>query len=532
MKKIYIILFAGLTIFQSQAQVIESDSLALVAIYNTLDGPNWDRQENWLNGHVGTWEGITVSENRVTDLTLNTNGLKGDLPDELYQLTGLTRFNFLNNDITGELKPEIGNMTLLFDLGFQGCKLTGSIPEEITNIPRLNALFFADNRLSGPLPDFLDQIPNLNTIFIQFNNFSGEIPDSWGDITKLSTLAISGNQITGTLGPLSSLRKIRNFISSGNNWDEQSFPVWLDLQEELFRFQCIECNFVGDVPEMDLTDQEDFNNISVSNNHLTGGVEYLFGLQEDRVFNLNVGNNDFTGTFPSSLIKNVSRIDIRDCDFDSFDSFNYNDLNQILMFGNKFTFETLLPHKAIINSDTVSISASPQDSTLSEERIDKNSGESITIESGDNADFNKYVWLKDGQNIQGAKESTLVLNNLSQNDAGVYTCRITNDTIKNVIIYRNFIKLIIDGITATKKINETSEINIFPNPVQNYLNINNSTEKKLDLLIYSETGQLILKENNIKNNYSVSVEKLNPGFYFIKLIKEDQQYIGRFIKTN
>ncbi|MEN8194176.1 MAG: hypothetical protein ABFS12_15235, partial [Bacteroidota bacterium] len=51
------------------AQVLEQDSLALVALYDSTGGNNWTNNENWLTGPVSTWYGIKVLENRVDVIT-------------------------------------------------------------------------------------------------------------------------------------------------------------------------------------------------------------------------------------------------------------------------------------------------------------------------------------------------------------------------------------------------------------------------------------------------------------------------------
>ncbi|MBI4649364.1 MAG: hypothetical protein HY738_22885, partial [Bacteroidia bacterium] len=74
MKKLNLLLcFVFLFIFNSnttKAQVLEQDSLALVALYNSTDGDNWFNNTNWLIGPVSTWYGITISENRVIRITI------------------------------------------------------------------------------------------------------------------------------------------------------------------------------------------------------------------------------------------------------------------------------------------------------------------------------------------------------------------------------------------------------------------------------------------------------------------------------
>jgi hypothetical protein len=43
------------------------DSLALVALYDSTDGPNWD-DDTWLIGSPDTWDGVFIQEGRVVEL--------------------------------------------------------------------------------------------------------------------------------------------------------------------------------------------------------------------------------------------------------------------------------------------------------------------------------------------------------------------------------------------------------------------------------------------------------------------------------
>src|SRR6476619_1194566 len=75
--------------------VNKQDSLALVDLYNSTNGPNWALWENWLTGPVKTWYGITVTGTRITEIYLAGNGLKGNIPASLGNLSEL---NYLNLD--------------------------------------------------------------------------------------------------------------------------------------------------------------------------------------------------------------------------------------------------------------------------------------------------------------------------------------------------------------------------------------------------------------------------------------------------
>ena len=81
----------------------ETDREALVALYNTTDGENWNGSANWLSDlPLGEWEGVTTnSDGRVTELNLGENVLSGEIPAELGSLSNLTRLGLRNNELSG-----------------------------------------------------------------------------------------------------------------------------------------------------------------------------------------------------------------------------------------------------------------------------------------------------------------------------------------------------------------------------------------------------------------------------------------------
>src|SRR5437867_1448319 len=84
----------------AQAQVNVQDSLALVDLYNSTDGPNWRHQDNWLIGPVSTWERIKVKHERVTEVHLYNNRLKGSIPSSLGNLGELQYMTLTGNELT------------------------------------------------------------------------------------------------------------------------------------------------------------------------------------------------------------------------------------------------------------------------------------------------------------------------------------------------------------------------------------------------------------------------------------------------
>ena len=123
------------------AQVLEQDSLALVAFYNSTGGPNWTNNSNWLTGPVSTWYGVTVQEGRVTELKVYSNNLNGTLPNELGQLNKLIKITLSNNqNLTGSIPENVFYINSLVWLAIGNCSLTGIIPNSIGNCSFMKSL--------------------------------------------------------------------------------------------------------------------------------------------------------------------------------------------------------------------------------------------------------------------------------------------------------------------------------------------------------------------------------------------------------
>ncbi len=88
-QRMLLLIMLVLPVIVVQAQVAQEDSLALVALYQTTDGANWSDNTNWLTGPVSMWHGVTVTQDRITRLALNSNHLSGIIPPELGNLANL-----------------------------------------------------------------------------------------------------------------------------------------------------------------------------------------------------------------------------------------------------------------------------------------------------------------------------------------------------------------------------------------------------------------------------------------------------------
>ena len=165
------------------------DYNALVALYNSTNGDNWNNNNNWLDNTtpLNSWHGIVLTNGRVTQLNLGGNNLTGSLPKKIGDFSELTSINLWSNQITGSIPPEIGNLSKLTYLDLAPNNFSGSIPEEIGNLTNLETLWLNQSGLSGNIPSSFTNLSKLRYLYLQSsigpgweNNtaaYSGDFPD-------------------------------------------------------------------------------------------------------------------------------------------------------------------------------------------------------------------------------------------------------------------------------------------------------------------------------------------------------------------
>lgn len=248
------------------AQVLEQDSLALVALYDSTDGANWTDNTNWLTGPVSTWYGITVSGDRVARVALRSNNLVGTIPHEIGDLTNLTVLDLYTNQLTGSIPPEIGKLTSLTELNLHLNQLTGSIPPEIGNLTNLINWYMKSNQLTGHIPPEIGNLKNLRDLYLHTNQLDGPIPTEIGNLTNLINLDIHNNQLTDTIsseiGNLTDL----TLLSLCNNQLSGSIPIEIGNLINLERFYLYNNHFT-DLP--DLSSDTSLTDLRIQENKFT-----------------------------------------------------------------------------------------------------------------------------------------------------------------------------------------------------------------------------------------------------------------------
>jgi hypothetical protein len=104
---------------------LKRDSLALLAIYDAMDGVNWTGTIlGWRRDTttpVKDWTGIVDLGNRISRINLPARGLKNEVPEEIRDLTKREVIDFSENEITG--LPDLTSMSRLASVNVSGNKL-------------------------------------------------------------------------------------------------------------------------------------------------------------------------------------------------------------------------------------------------------------------------------------------------------------------------------------------------------------------------------------------------------------------------
>ena len=104
-----------------EAPGLVRDCNTLLAVKDTLRG---SASLNWRKTiPINRWDGVTVSNSRVTQLDLSDNQLTGSIPEELGNLSQLEWLSLRENQLTGRIPPELDSIDTLYLYGNEslGC---------------------------------------------------------------------------------------------------------------------------------------------------------------------------------------------------------------------------------------------------------------------------------------------------------------------------------------------------------------------------------------------------------------------------
>lgn len=222
----------------------EAERAALMAIFNALDGPNWESHGYWgTEAPVTRWPKVMCDENgHVVSLNLNDPRIKGSLPPEIGNLPYLTDLNmggpYVDCHFTGSLPEEIGNLTNLKRLQMDNCPFEGRLPESLGNLSNLERLYitYCEKLAPGPIPSWIGNLTKLKVLQIYGHNFTGQLPESIGNLTNLEHLDIKHCSLDSTVpASFGNLRNLKFLRMSENGNLHGPIPASLSNLPEWWR---------------------------------------------------------------------------------------------------------------------------------------------------------------------------------------------------------------------------------------------------------------------------------------------------------
>ena len=195
----------------------------LEKLYYDTNGGEWEVNDGWtVEESICDWFGITCSTDLtyVTGITLQDNGLSGEVPTDIYNLPMLETIMLKKNDITVSMsgigKASNLRMLSLSETGISSVQgisaakgtlrylhLTNNnldaIPEEIYDLTKLEDLYMNYNEITTPISTRIGDLTNLKNFFLFHNQIPGTLPTEIGRLADLRVMALGENYLTGII---------------------------------------------------------------------------------------------------------------------------------------------------------------------------------------------------------------------------------------------------------------------------------------------------------------------------------------------
>ena len=285
-----------------------SDREILEILYEAMAGASWFRSDNWLtDAPLHEWYGVKADgQERVVELHLQENGLKGSIPQEIGSLSSLRALDLSVNEMTGPIPPELGNLTDLRLLNLHGDwerdaqRLNGPIPPELGGLANLRTLNLGLNHLTGSIPPQLGNLADLTRLSLRANELTGSIPPQLGNLSRLRDLELGINRLTGSipeaLGDLADLR----YMSLKLNSLAGPIPGELRNLAALVKLDLGANQLTGPIPPQ-LGELINTESLLLEDNDLRGSVPSELGRMRNLRL-LHLGKNaGLTGPLPTDL---------------------------------------------------------------------------------------------------------------------------------------------------------------------------------------------------------------------------------------
>ncbi|XP_009104682.1 receptor-like protein 13 isoform X2 [Brassica rapa] len=264
-----------------------------------------DLSENNFDNNIFSFLSALTS---LTTLFLRSNYIGGPFPvKEFKDLTNLELLDLSKNKLNGSIPmQELSALKKLEALDLSDNKFSGSIElQGICEMKNMQDLDLSGNKLVGQFPLCLTRLTGLQVLDLSSNQLNGNVPSALGKLESLKYLSLSDNNFEGSfpLDSLANLSELRLFklSSRSNSFKVESGSSWRP-KFQLSHISLPSCNLVK-VPHF-LLYQKDLSHIDLSDNTISGSFPTWLLANNTKLEVLLLQNNSFTSfQLPNSAHK-------------------------------------------------------------------------------------------------------------------------------------------------------------------------------------------------------------------------------------
>ncbi|MGL5683653.1 MAG: BACON domain-containing protein [Marinifilaceae bacterium] len=280
------------------------DQLVLEKLYAATKGYQWTLVWD-LDADITSWYGVKTGmvdgALRVTELVLDHGGLRGKLPEEMGELTGLEKLVIRASVLNQELPLWVTKLPNLKFLALPENVISGTIPEAYYDMVNLTRMDLNGNNLEGGISEKIGQLTKLETVALAYNPLGGTIPSTIGNLKNCYEINLSGCKLTGSIPTeIGNCTSLSAFLAENNSLTG-SIPSSLSRCSD-FEVLFLGYNkLTGTIPS-ELSQCTKFADFRFDSNEITGSLPESFSTL-DSLHIINGKNNKLTGTIPASYDK-------------------------------------------------------------------------------------------------------------------------------------------------------------------------------------------------------------------------------------
>lgn len=542
MKKILFFLLIS-NFFFAQWSISNAERSALISIYNSTNGENWNR--SWdLAKDPRNWFGISVKNGAVTELNLSGNALKGNFPSNLSSFPKLTKLDISNNQLSGDVAV-ISSLSLLTKLDISNNRLTGDPTTSLTGlfnvddlalggnlfvIPDVNGLLQNFNNIKTlnlsdlgltTLPAKITAFTNLETLILDNNPIPANAFGNIAGHPKLTTLSLSGLQLTQIPSQVSQLTQLTSLNLSNNTLTEQTTSglstltnlVWLSLEN----------NQLSQIPSQ-IPQLKKLQTLNLGRNKISGGTSILAGLNNLQQLFLN--NNLLSGNIPSEFL-GMPKLLMLNLNSNQLSGDLNDKLPEITHISNNRFNKSQLSNYVVDYNVQTDLDYSPQRYDSTKEVLGV-LGQPVKLDQSLSGTDYTFTWYKNLDQKTNTTTADLNFASVEESDYATYTAEaytysvLDNSVVFDLSLFREPISLV--KVLGTEE--SAKYFNIYPNPTSEFLNIVSTKYDIQKVHIYDLSGKQMLSETKSK----INVSKLPSGVYMLIIKTQEGNKNFKFIK--